>query len=386
MLLPLEGHIAGAGFPAVTYTDRPWRHSGTYRSPNLPGIADLDITLPPELDQAVADATERMRTFDSDSSDLTGPWAAALLHAEAVTSSEIEHLNAPLRDIALATLGDTSSANATQVARNTDAMRAAIELADQMDVDAIAAMHHRLMRGVDPHAGELRNQLVWIGGYSPVNARHVGPEHDRVPRHLDDLVRFVRRDNIPPLVQAAVAHAQFETIHPFTDGNGRTGRALVTSILRGRGVTRNLSVPLSAGLLVDTGSYFDALQVYREGNPGPIVDRFAAAVEDSLANAAILRRDIRTARDEMLAVAERRTAGLAATVDFCLTEPAFNADLVAARTGLPTATVYRHIARLEAAGMVRRERKLHGEQVWTVSPVREALDAFAARAGGRTWR
>jgi Fic family protein len=93
------------------------------------------------------------------------------------------------------------------------------------------------------------------------------PHHDHVPVLIDDLVAFARRTDIPLLTQAAVAHAQFETIHPFPDGNGRTGRALIHSMLRGHGLTHNVTVPVSAGLLTDTSAYFDALTAYREGEP-----------------------------------------------------------------------------------------------------------------------
>jgi Fic/DOC family len=95
-----------------------------------------------------------------------------------------------------------------------------------------------LLRGSQPeHAGKWRDQPVWIGGgdLSPHNADFVPPHHSRVEPAIADLVRFMDRDDMPPLVQAAIAHAQFETIHPFPDGNGRTGRALVQSLLRGKG-------------------------------------------------------------------------------------------------------------------------------------------------------
>lgn len=76
---------------------------------------------------------------------------------------------------------------------------------------------------------------------------------------------FMRRDDIPALTQAAIAHAQFETIHPFEDGNGRTGRAMVGALLRNKGVTEKVTIPISSGLLTDLRSYFEALSRYRDG-------------------------------------------------------------------------------------------------------------------------
>ncbi|MCW4467333.1 Fic family protein [Glutamicibacter sp. MNS18] len=92
---------------------------------------------------------------------------------------------------------------------------------------------------------------------------------------MTDLVGFMQRDDIPALTQAAIAHAQFETIHPFPDGNGRTGRALVGPILRNKGITEKVIIPVSSGLLTDTKAYFDALGSYREGDIEPIVEMFA---------------------------------------------------------------------------------------------------------------
>jgi hypothetical protein len=105
------------------------------------------------------------------------------------------------------------------------------------------------------------------GTHGPREAMFVPPHHSRVLAAIDDLLRFAQRDDIPALPQIALAHAQFGTIHPFTDGNGRTGRALIQAILRRKGLTRNVTVPVLAGLLTDTDSYFAALTAYREGTP-----------------------------------------------------------------------------------------------------------------------
>lgn len=94
---------------------------------------------------------------------------------------------------------------------------------------------------------------------------------------MADLVDFIRRDDLPVIVMAAIVHAQFETIHPFPDGNGRVGRALMHALLRAKGLVTNASVPVSAGLLVARAAYIDALGDYRDGDPGPIVAAVARA-------------------------------------------------------------------------------------------------------------
>jgi len=117
-------------------------------------------------------------------------------------------------------------------------------------------------------AGRWREQQVWIGGsrFGPHEADFIPPHHDRVPAAMADLAAFMARPDLPVLTQAAIAHAQFETIHPFPDGNGRVGRALVHSLLKAGGLARSVTVPVSAGLLGDTGTYFAADGIPRVGS------------------------------------------------------------------------------------------------------------------------
>ncbi|CCQ15682.1 putative uncharacterized protein [Rhodococcus sp. AW25M09] len=106
--------------------------------------------------------------------------------------------------------------------------------------------------------GALCDVQNWIGGsdYTTSNALYVPPPPDLVPELMDDLLVFANRTDMPIIAQAAIAHAQFESIHPFTDGNGRVGRALISAILRRRGLTRRITVPLALAMLADTTRYF----------------------------------------------------------------------------------------------------------------------------------
>ncbi|MFG1907303.1 Fic family protein [Kribbella sp. NPDC048928] len=146
-------------------------------------------------------------------------------------------------------------------------------------IESILAAHRALMHDQTyARPGQLRDGQVWIGGGpTPHTAAFVPPRHERVLALMDDLVAFCRRTDVPVLTQVSIAHAQFETIHPFNDGNGRTGRTLVHAMLRRSGVTRRLTVPVSAGLLTDTDAYFAALGSYREGDPTPIITQFSRA-------------------------------------------------------------------------------------------------------------
>ena len=212
----------------------------------------------------------------------------------------IENLTSRAKSIALAELGSRDERDATEIVGNVAAMVAALDLADRLDETAVLAMHEALLVNTAPEiAGRWRTEQVWIGGdsFGPHGAAFVPPHHDSVPTSVADLLTFVRRKDLPALGQVAIAHAQFETIHPFPDGNGRTGRALIHAMLRRHGLTRNLTAPVSAGLLTDTVGYFDALSAYRAGEPAQIVAGLANATFAAVANGRQLVLDLRRIRE-----------------------------------------------------------------------------------------
>ncbi|WP_081745014.1 Fic family protein [Arthrobacter sp. H14] len=389
-------------WPSITYEERPWNSGeadrslsrrkrllsrGPYKAAVTPAIADCDPVTDSRTQALTESATLDMVRFDRDLGDDAAPFAALLLRSESASSSEIENLTSGARRIALAQLGDTSSKNARMIASNVLAMRAAIELSEDMSVDNIAAMHVALMRESEPHmAGRFRTEQVWIRGIanSPHGAEFVPPHHEHVPAALDDLARFMRRDDIPALTQAAIAHAQFETIHPFTDGNGRTGRAIVGALLRNKGVTEKVTIPISSGLLTDTRSYFDALGRYREGVIEPIVRRFAESSFDAIDNGRQLAEDIRAAESSYYArFATNPPQSVRHAVSLLVREPAVTADMVAAETGVSTATAYRTVERLVELEILKPAGSVKGSKVWVAPDIVEALDAFAIRAGRR---
>lgn len=149
-------------------------------------------------------------------------------------------------------------------------------------LDAILTAHHDLMRddvAEAADAGRIRDMQNWIGGsdHSPRDALYVPPPADLVDDLLADLPDYLNRDDVPAVVQASIAHAQCESIHAFTDGNGRIGRALVGAVFRRRDVMRKIVVPVASGLLARRDDYFAALGAYRGGDPSAIVRLFATA-------------------------------------------------------------------------------------------------------------
>jgi len=181
--------------------------------------------------------------------------------------------------VALAELTDKAPANALTIAGNVAAMREALRQQGPIDIDSICDIHDTLMANVTEEG--LRDEQVWIGGspYSPHGASFVPPHAARVRGCLDDLVTFGRREDMPSVTKAALFHAQFETIHPFTDGNGRTGRVILHRMLALDEALLHATLPISAGLLHDVKRYMGALDAYHEGEIEPIVSCLADALE-----------------------------------------------------------------------------------------------------------
>lgn len=238
-----------------------------YRAAVPATIAQLRFDLDPDVSARAEDARAAITRFDAELSGLFdgefAPLAAVLLRTESASSSQIENITVGARALSLADIGLAKfGSNATLVQANVAAMDRALELHGPLTPDHLLAVHRALMHGQDrADPGRFRDKQVWIGGtdYSPHRAMLVPPQRSRVEESIDDLCAFSRRTDLPLLAHAAVAHAQFETIHPFNDGNGRAGRALVHVMLRSGGATTRTTVPVSAGLLSDTDAYYAAL-------------------------------------------------------------------------------------------------------------------------------
>jgi Fic family protein len=367
--------------------------SGPYRSAVPAPIADLSPALPADLASDVEDAAAALSRFDGHARAVLGPGSAALgpmssilLQAESTSSSQIENLTVGARQLALAEIGHATSDTARTVAGNVAAMQVALDLADRIDDDAIRTVQHEIVsrqRGGASHAGRYRDTLVWVGStaLTPVGAAHVGPQPHLVAPAMDDLVRFMRRDNLPVVVQAAIAHAQFETIHPFRDGNGRTGRALVHALLRSKGLVVSTAAPVSAGLLRDTKAYVAALGAFRRGDARPIVERFTDASRFAATSGAhlvdALAGELDVARTQMAGALRPQAVGWR-VLPLLVAHPVLNAALVKDRLAVNDTTAQRALAQLAAAGVLEERTGMRRNRVWQHSGVLAVLDAYAA--------
>ncbi len=221
----------------------------------------------------VADAEAALVRLDATASALADTEALArlLLRAECVASSRIEGLEVGGRRLLRADvarqLGENSQdVTAFEVLGNIDAMVWGVSTVGNgapITLAALLEMHRRLLAGtrLEEHGGRLRTVQNWIGGssYNPCSAEFVPPPPEAVTDLLDDLFVFCNDDSLPALAQAAVAHAQLETIHPFVDGNGRTGRALFHLVMRRRGLGLRILPPVSLILATWSQDYIAGL-------------------------------------------------------------------------------------------------------------------------------
>lgn len=365
--------------------------SGPYQSTVPPRIADWDPVVPAGLAAESEEAAAALSRFDSharavlgETSPTLGPMSSILLRTESTSSSQIENLTVGARQLALAELDQATSDNARTVAANVRAMESAVELADRLDSGAVLAMHEALLsgqRGWETHAGRWRDGLVWVGAssVSPRGAAHVAPQAPLVQAAMKDLMAFVRRDDLPVMVQTAVAHAHFEGIHPFTDGNGRTGRALVQAMLRAKGLTPSTTAPVSAGLLLDTGQYFAALTAYRDGDAAPIVSEFSAAALYAAHRGAQfiddLSAQLERSREQMAGLRPQATAWR--VLPHLLSHPVVNGRYLTTQLGLGAQTAQNALAQLTDAGVLQERTGLRRNRVWQHPGILAVLDDFA---------
>jgi Fic family protein len=308
--------------------------------------------------------------------------AAVLLRTESTSSSNIEQITAGARQIALAELGESGSVNANLVVANVHAMEAALELADDLTVDNILRMHAQLLAHEPQWAGRFRDGLVWVGGeqLGPRSATHVAPQRELVPAAMDDLAAFLTREDLPAVAQAAIAHAQFETIHPFSDGNGRAGRALVHAVLRAKGVVTRATAPVSAGLLRSTDAYFAALTSYRRGNAAAIIGQFAGASRFAAARGRRLVDDLaQQTHVSNAAIADTRADATARRViPLLVGQPVVTAGYVQAQLDLTERASFRAIDTLVARGVLEERQGRSRARVYAHPGILAVLDAFAA--------
>jgi Fic family protein len=374
--------------PDGLYTQRERaQQTGPCHRAVLPHIAASIPLISPALSSQVEEATADIVRFDAEMGREIANYGSALLRSESAASSKIERLAASACAIATAEAEGSGSRNAAEIVANTHTMYAAIDLADRLDAGTIRTIHATLMAPQPDVAGKWRTQQVWIGAgdAGPRIADFVPPKYTSIPDLIDDLTEFTARTDMPVLVQGAIMHAQFETIHPFVDGNGRTGRALLHALLRNKGLTTRATVPISAGLLTDTSAYFDGLTRYRAGDTEPMISMISVASIRAVKNGRELVSGLRSVREGWQGrVKARRGADTWRVADLMIRRGVVTPEIISSELGIALGNVARVIAPLQSAGViVSSAGAKRNTRVFRAPEVLSELDAFAERAGRR---
>lgn len=376
------------------------RQGCTYEAYVPDPLIGRPITLAGETAADIADAEAAVVRLNLHARSLIDSEAVArlLLRAEAVASSRIEGLEVGgrrlLRAQAEQVIGEQpSDVTALEVLNNIEAMNWAIEhLSDpkkNITTDYLLDIHRHLLTGtrLDEYAGKIRTEQNWIGGssYNPCSAAFVPPPHEQVKHFLDDLSAFCNMDTLPAIAQAAIAHAQFETIHPFVDGNGRTGRALIHVILRRRGLAANVLPPVSLVLATWSDDYVNALMDTRyRGRSDSAAARsgldrwiglFAAATTRAVSDAELYEANVVELQGSWRARLGRVRAGSALDllIDALPGAPVVTVQSASSLIGRSAQAVNEAIPRLVEAGILRQTTVGRRNRAFEAA---ELIDAF----------
>lgn len=362
-------------------------------------IFELDPLLPSTALAAVEDAATAITELESSDfiTDLE-PVAPLLLRAESVASSRIEGLRLSHRRLEEAAFAPAAArAVAREIVRNIEAMRAAVahgSSGEAVTLDTLLEIHRVLLHteGDAKIAGVLRTAQNWIGGsdHSPRNADFVPPPPQYVPELMNDLIAFASRDDLSAIVQAAVAHAQFETIHPFADGNGRTGRCLIHVILRRRGVATRVVPPVSVVLAANPDRYVSGLNSYRNDDLDSWVVAFSEAMAIAARRGRGLAREIVELREGWLdrAGSPRKGSSARRVIEGLVAHPLVSVGSVSDVLGVSEEAARVALNQLAEHGVVTQVTVGRRNRAWAAEEVFDLLDTFdmeiaAASAGAR---
>lgn len=369
------------------------RQGFTYEAFVPDPIATLDPAISFRIADAVLEAEEAIRALnaraDARGLEAIGP---LLLRSEALASSRIEGYQVSALNLAKALIDPRAARGAARtVAANVSAMEVAIGRADDprpLAVPDIEFIHATLMES-EPEAGpgHLRTVQNWIGGRlnNPSDAAFVPPPPEEVRRLIQDLVDFLCRDDVPPVAQAAIAHAQFETIHPFIDGNGRVGRCLVHLVLRRSGVARAFVPPVSIVLAARPSSYVQGLVDFREGRIGAWVESFAGACLIAAGHAGQLADDVRDLQRSWLnrARTPRSDSAAAKIIGLLPAQPVLSAPTIRAAVGASQQQVLAGLKVLADAGVVRQISEGTYDRQFVAIELIDLIGEYEGRVVGR---
>jgi Fic family protein len=386
------GHVEKRVWPADpgAYGGRKARRPGAYEVFIPDEISGRDFPLDGDAVAAVTEATRALQHLEASPPRVAtlGALAQNLLRSESVASSRIEGVHLSHKRLARAAYQADSGQRdrgAAEVLGNVEAMRRAIEIGiagNPLTVSDVEDVHRTLLRFTEDAdiAGVVRESQNWIGGndYNPIGAAYVPPPPEHARPLLDDLCAFATRTDLAPIVQAGIAHAQFETIHPFADGNGRVGRALIYTVLRRRGEIPNYIPPISLILAAEPKGYVGGLTGFRQGGVSAWIARFA----DATARAATKAERLADAIEQLQSTwlddlgRPRRDAAVRQLISALPQQPVIDVAVAQTLTGKSHVAVGRALQELERAGILNRLNERKWGRAWECDQLLSLVDAF----------
>lgn len=377
--------------PDPATSGRQRRKAGTYEVFIPDRIADRDFPLSGDAVNAVGSTAKALVRLNATTVavDSLNALAANLLRSESAASSRIEGLQISQKRLARAACSPRGKAGgdnrAAEVLGNVDAMRRAIEVGaagEPFAVEDILDVHRALLRFTADRsiAGIVRDVQNWIGGsdYNPIGAVYVPPPPEHVAGLLEDLCDFVNREDLSPIAQAAIAHGQFENIHPFVDGNGRVGRALIYTVFRRRGETPYYIPPISLVLAAEPKTYVEGFGSYSAGDVSGWVELFAGATERAARAAEEIATRIETARADWIDRLgnPRSDATVRQIVTALPGQPVLDVAAGQRLTGRSHVAVQGALKALEDVGVLQRLHERRWGRVWECDELLGLIDDF----------
>ena len=381
-----RGHYAELTWtPAAAGARKSERSPRRYRAWVPAPVADYE----PALGTATAALCERagaeVRQLNADPAALLAleGLGRQLLRSEALASSQIEGLSVSHRKLAEAELADRANYRAREIVGTVRAMERALATAAYeapFTVEVIEAIHREIavVPPLDKIAGQIRDEPSWIGGTDPSRAEYVGPPGKQVRPLLDDLCHFVAREDISPVAQAAIAHAQFETIHPFGDGNGRVGRCLIQAIFRRRGLAPSYVPPISIVLGARKDVYISGIEAFRSGDIDSWIGYFARATETAAMRAREFAEEVGALQGDWRALLAPVRADSAALplIDLLPRFPIVTAATAEGQIGRSRRATLTGLERLADAGILTRHRNQKKGDSWEAKELFALVDQF----------
>lgn len=362
--------------------------TGYYAFKPKPLPPDPPLQWDARLLKLLSDATEAVGRLDGIAGTVANPdlFVASYVRREAVLSSQIEGTQSSLDDV----LAHEVEARVTgipgdigETVNYVAAMRLGLSLLDDLPLSGrlIRRMHGTLLRGVrgtERNPGEFRKTQNWVGpaGCTLETAAFVPPSPDDLPDAISELEVFLNDSDDPPLLLAGLAHAQFETIHPFLDGNGRIGRLLITLLLVQRGMLRRPLLYLSLFLKQNRSEYYDRLNAVRtRGDWEGWLTFFLTGVTVTAAHAVRVAVQLSALADQHREAAASSSLGRYGQplLDLLAEQPVITVKFASARLGAAPSTLGRMLDRLIALGIVDEITGRHRDRVYRYTPFLDVL-------------